>query len=81
MNDELDLSISPEIRVENALLVFGDERLALIGIVLRVQDELGADHIARQRKDIERSMNEVIPLPGDVQTANFTIAARLVFNW
>lgn len=80
MNDEFRLTIGAEVRVDDAVFVFGDERLAFAGVVFRVQNELGVDHVARQREDVERPMDEVVPLPGDVQAADFAITARLVFN-
>lgn len=81
VNDELRLSICSEVRAVDALLVLGDQHLSIVGILLGVQDELRVDDVARQWKDVEWPMYQVIPFAGDVQAANFTVAARLVLNW
>lgn len=81
VNDELRLPIGSEVGVVDALLVLGHQHLTVVGIVLGVQDELRVDNVARQRKDVERPMYQVIPFARNVQTANFTIASRLVFNY
>lgn len=81
MNDELDLSIGSEVGAGDAVFVLGHQRLTFAGIVFRVQKELRVDDVAGQREDVEGPMDEVIPLPRDVEAADLAIAARLVFNW
>lgn len=81
MNNEFRLPIGSEIRIHYAVLVFGDEWLPFIGILFRVQDKLRVDNVARQREDIERPVNQMVPVPGDVQAADLAVAAGLVLNW
>lgn len=47
---------------------------------MRVENESGIDDLTRQRENVQWSMNEVVPIPGDIQAAQLVIAARLVFD-
>lgn len=51
-----------------------------IGVLIRVEEEPGIDGLPRQRENVERPMNDVIPVPGDVQAAQLVVAARLILN-
>lgn len=57
VNYEFYLAIWSKVRVENAVFVFCDQRLALVRVIFRVQNELRVDDVPRQRENIERPMN------------------------
>lgn len=70
MDDELSTTCRTEIRRLNAAGIVGTDDLAFLRIFRCVQYESSIYHIAGERKDVERPMNQVVPVPGDVQTAN-----------
>lgn len=78
--NELCLSVRLEIGTRYAFFIFSIQNLSLVGILLGVQDELCVDDVARKWKDVERPMNEMIPIPCYVKTADFAIASCLVLN-
>lgn len=47
----------------------------------RIQDKSGVDDLSGQREHVERPVNEMIPVSGDVQTSQFVVAPRFVFDW
>lgn len=78
--NELCLSVRLEIGTRYAFFIFSIQNLSLVGILLGVQDELRVDDVARKWKDVEWPMNEMIPVPCYVKTADFAVASRLVLN-
>lgn len=51
------------------------------GILIRIEDEPGVDDLSGQRENVEGSMDQVVPAPGDVQAAQLFVASRLVLDW
>lgn len=47
----------------------------------RIQDKSGVDDLSGQREHVERPVNEMIPVSGDIQTSQFVVASRFVFDW
>lgn len=78
MNDELCRACRTEIRSLDALAIVGPYQLALLAILHRVQNEAGVDDVARERKDVEGPVDEMVPVARDVQAADVAEAARLV---
>lgn len=80
VDDELGHPFRVVVAADYRLFVVGNEQLALGRILLGVQDETRVDDAARQREQIQRSVDQVIPFARDVQTANFAVATGLVLN-
>lgn len=51
------------------------------GILICIEDESGIDDVSRQWENVEGPVNKMVPAPGDVQAAQFVIAARLVLDY
>lgn len=81
MDNELGPPVGVEVRINDGLVVFRDQHLAVRGILLGEQKEARVYHSTGQRKDIERSVDQVIPFASYVQAADLSEASSLVFNW
>lgn len=46
-------------------------------VLASVEHKLGVDDFSRQREHVEGSVDEVVPVPGDVETAELIVAASL----
>lgn len=66
-------------RLELGLVVHA-QHAPLGRVVARVQYEPSVDHLARQRKHVERPVDQVVPAPRYVQTAQIVVTPRVVFN-
>ena len=51
----------------------------LVGVVPGVQDELGVDDIPGEWENVERPVDDMVPVPGDVQAAQLVVAPSLFF--
>lgn len=79
MYDQCGRALGTEIRFHNRVAVGGHNHLRFARVFLRVQQKTGVDHTARERKHVERPMDEMIPVARDVQAANFAKASGFVF--
>lgn len=81
VNDELGAVVGIEVGAGNCLVVLGHQHLAVRGILLGEEQEPRVDDGARQGKHIERPMDEVIPVTGDVEASDLAKATGFIFNW
>lgn len=49
-------------------------------VLIRVEDESGIDDFPWQWENVERPVNEMVPVPGDVQATQLVVTARLVLD-
>lgn len=80
MDDELGPPVGIEVRINDGLVVFRDQHLSVRGILLGEEEEARVYHSTGQRKDIQRSVDEVIPFASYVQAADLSKASSLVFD-
>lgn len=50
-------------------------------VLASVEHELGVDDFSGQWEDIERSVDEMVPVSGDVEAADLIVAASLSLDW
>lgn len=80
MNYNFCLFARIEIRFINGCILLSEKQLSLSRVLPRVQPELGINHLPRQRKDVERPEDEVIPMSSQFETSDFVVTSRLVLN-
>lgn len=79
--DEFRATFGAEVGRFNAMRIVGADGLSVAGILFRVQNEARIDHTAGERKYVERSMDQMVPVARDVEASDFTEAPGLIFIW